>query len=770
MRTPSSAGPMLSIALALAGCGPEDAEEVAPVEVASPDTPPAVGPGWLAEMVRLADPLDIAEPLERTTRAVPDAGAPSPDADAGVALSCAVLARVPTEAQVAIVEADLDCASTFVERLVAEPSAHLEAFFGLVGSTVASDALWRVVYEALGAGRFVFGATVVEQLTARLGGAVPACPATQRCEDWHTYVVAAVRQGLAYRCPASFAELSTAELVAGVPLGDYDCTEALAAELGGRATAPVVEALIAVAGTHPVDWGRRNAIRVLGRFAERPADDAAHLLVLEGLASAVRVMALERLRAETSADVLDDAIWLLDAQLFPTFEAQPHLQAIVADRGIAGSARFRAASASSRLIQVRGELLSPDDAAFLVDSLSLDDPWLRAQAAFTMAILPDARLDPAIVAAFVAALDAAYAVEAELFARLYLARALDRFRGTDLSGELRVAFEATHLPNTVSGGGITVRSGLPVEALGPLLTRLQHEREAFFDLLGADFEAPVPGDTNDSATILVFATQAAYAEYMDGFVGFGGAAGGLYLEGSATLYTYDRQPWESSYTLEELLQHEFGHYLQGRHVYPGLWGHVGDFVEPRGWADEGFAELLGGLELDADGAPAAQLRPAQVATLCSEPFRALDALLSQRSGYDQPGTFDYVNGWSFSHFFFASRREDARRVYRALREGTYALGAFAALAAVPSIGELEVEWHAAMGEWCAASAGPGSAAASVGLLLSPTPPRPSVCSTVERVRGGLGAAPGGAAPAPAPWSPCPSLEDPCSNRSAPEGP
>ena len=132
--------------------------------------------------------------------------------------------------------------------------------------------------------------------------------------------------------------------------------------------------------------------------------------------------------------------------------------------------------------------------------------------------------------------------------------------------------------------------------LGPLADLLDAERAAFPMVLGgAPFDTAVASDPNPTMTLVVFATRAEYQEYMESFVGYGSAAGGLYLERVGTLYTWQRTPAESRFTLEELIQHEYGHYLQGRHVYPGLFGDPGDFDQPRGWADEGFAEVLAGL-------------------------------------------------------------------------------------------------------------------------------------------------------------------------------
>jgi microbial collagenase len=100
-------------------------------------------------------------------------------------------------------------------------------------------------------------------------------------------------------------------------------------------------------------------------------------------------------------------------------------------------------------------------------------------------------------------------------------------------------------------------------------------------MMGADFSEPVPGDTNAALKVLIFGSKETYQEYMSTFVGFGRDAGGLYVEGDGILYTYDRSADGSTKGLEHLLDHEHAHYLQGRFVFPGVWGDEGYHTEPK---------------------------------------------------------------------------------------------------------------------------------------------------------------------------------------------
>ncbi len=226
---------------------------------------------------------------------------------------------------------------------------------------------------------------------------------------------------------------------------------------------------------------------------------------------------------------------------------------------------------------------------------------------------------------------------------------------------------------------------------------------------------------------------------MSVFVGFGAYAGGLYLEGIGTLYTYQRTPEESTYTVEELIQHEFGHYLQGRYVYPGIWGESGYHDEPKGWADEGLAEFLGGLIFEEGGGYISPIPSKHLDIICGvESYRGLASLLGQREGYDQAGVFDYNNGWAFVYYLMTQRKAEALNVYVSFRNSTYALADFAVIAGVLSVAELESDWHTAVGGWCddylgssveqageTSTPGP-SGQFEIGVVQQPQGPEPSI--------------------------------------------
>jgi microbial collagenase len=102
-----------------------------------------------------------------------------------------------------------------------------------------------------------------------------------------------------------------------------------------------------------------------------------------------------------------------------------------------------------------------------------------------------------------------------------------------------------------------------------------------------------PGRADDRLTAVIFDSPADYA-YNQFLNGQPTDNGGIYIEASGTLFTYERTPAESVYSLEELLRHEYSHYLQGRFLIFGPWGGPIYQEERLTWFEEGQAELLAG--------------------------------------------------------------------------------------------------------------------------------------------------------------------------------
>ena len=107
--------------------------------------------------------------------------------------------------------------------------------------------------------------------------------------------------------------------------------------------------------------------------------------------------------------------------------------------------------------------------------------------------------------------------------------------------------------------------------------------------------APLPGDPNGVLTLRIYDSPESYAAYQSFLYGLSSNNGGIYIEQDGTLYTYDRTPAQSIFTLEELVRHEMAHAVLGRWAVDGMWGEVPIYEASRMvFFDEGLAEMLAG--------------------------------------------------------------------------------------------------------------------------------------------------------------------------------
>lgn len=501
----------------------------------------------------------------------------------------------------------------------------------------------------------------------------------------------------------------------------YDCTEEIAHALAVAADDAILERLIALTSPDFHSLTRRNALRAIGRMAERPPNEAARQVVVRA-APLLRPHLLMLLQTDPHDDVRADAIWILDTFFFPAYDAQPAFTAIALTPGSGANLRTRAAYAATRLIATRTGPLSSDDLAFLLGGLQSDEPGVRARAADAIAHLRDDQLDAAARARVLLALADAWDTAARLApadklpitppalhagrfisgipetapgpfaARAALARALDRFGGERFAA-LRAEFEAIHLPSCLDQPTVRICVGSPTTDLNTIAVRLEDLRTAFFEITG--ITDPVPGDPHETLTINLFANRSVFREYMLAFVGFGADVDGIYVERDGVLSTYERDAAESANTTNETIAHEFGHYLTGRYLFPGAWHDPGYHAEPKGWIDEGIAEYLASISDSGAGSRAALDR------LCTRSVPPdLARLLAQRDGYDQYGTFAYDEAWAFVAFLIQERPAAFRTIAAAFRANTYRQSDVPALAGAPSLAALQSEWHAALAQWC----------------------------------------------------------------------
>jgi hypothetical protein len=525
----------------------------------------------------------------------------------------------------------------------------------------------------------------------------------------------------------------TMALLAALADANYECTEQIAAALRPRANQSLVDQLLSIT----TDSGknartRRNALRTLGRLAASSPTSRAGEIMGRTRAAATRSTLNEILATERDAMLLQDTIWIYDSFYFPSFDTQIALEQLAADTGLEPTVRARAAMATARLINVKTDLLSPTDQASIAAGLASDDPGVRAAAADTVARLRSERLSPQIRTELSALLANAWAAEppltlpadtpdtrglaafvdtasipTSLTARAAIARAEDRLAGsTERLATLRSSYEALALPNRLEAPGLVLRAGLPKHELSALIDHARLAQVAYQQILGPELSTPLPDEPNGSITILVFANQAIYRDYMRAFTPFTIDVDGVYNETTRTLYTHQRRADQSSNTLAETIKHELTHAATGLTLFPGLWNDPGYHAQPRGWADEGLAELIAGTAADdADGVILAP-RPSQLKRLCARAAApALGDLLARRTGYDHYGSFDYDAAWALTYYLTTERRDSMQRIYAAYRDGSYTLANWPQLAGA-SVESFEAEWHGAMASWCEACVRP----------------------------------------------------------------
>lgn len=567
------------------------------------------------------------------------------------------------------------CLAGLTERMISTPDHWLEPWLAAVADQDLSAHLLEDAGKQLP--RFRFHQAPLHRLLTGLSKAMEGLPEPIR-ERWDRTIRQPLFTGRFFLCDPDDPP------VASLAFADYACTETIAKRLGQSADMVSPAPLLQLAGDWPHPWGRRNAFRVMGRILAQENSPPASRFRSKHNQEIIDFM-VRSLQRETGEDPLHDIIWILDSFFFPHYESQPHLLAIVDRKTSSESLRFRAFRAVGRLLLRSDRMLTPGDQGLLLASLKSDSSWIRAESAWILQRLPRQRYPAAIGEEFSQHLQTVYQNDPALPARFYAAGALDRWTGSSLAALLQQEYEFHHLPYTSTTPLGILRSALTARERTALLEQLKLQQQLFFRVLGDDFSAPVAGDPNNTVKLMVFPSRQIYTEYMETFVGYGSNSGGLYLEKTGTLYTYDRPASQSSYSLEELVRHEFGHYLQARYIYPGMWGSGDDFTQARGWADEGMSEILAEPGPGDPGPRTVHLRD-----LCArEHLPQLDHLLHLRAGYDKQGTFDYAAAWSFVYFLYDQYPDLLRDTYHRLRDRTYSPDLFSIFFA----GGGESEWH-----------------------------------------------------------------------------
>lgn len=149
---------------------------------------------------------------------------------------------------------------------------------------------------------------------------------------------------------------------------------------------------------------------------------------------------------------------------------------------------------------------------------------------------------------------------------------------------------------------LIIHSSLTELEVLALYESLQKVKAQFFRMYELSEQMPVEGDPNEVAQIRIYNSESSYRSYNSFLFNAPSGGGGIFIEDAtrinedyATMYTYDRAP--GRYSLEEIVRHEYVHYLQARYLIKGLWGKdVNPFYESNRlvWFEEGMAEFFSG--------------------------------------------------------------------------------------------------------------------------------------------------------------------------------
>ncbi len=236
------------------------------------------------------------------------------------------------------------------------------------------------------------------------------------------------------------------------------------------------------------------------------------------------------------------------------------------------------------------------------------------------------------------------------------------------SPKCKAELEARLFPYTYTydKGALKVRTALDRATVDQLYYASKQVKTQFHRVLGTD--QPLAGDTNTSLNIVLYASRADYVAYQPVLTGLSTDNGGMYIESTATFYTYQRRvPQDSSLTLEELFRHEYAHYLNGRFAVPGTFGSGAWYSGDRTTAmDEGTAEFFDGATRDDGIAVRKSLVQGVIEdTATGGPRMTVDQLLHATYAGDGFRFYDYAG--TFYEYLWRDKPSVLQAMYRFLR-------------------------------------------------------------------------------------------------------
>jgi len=480
-----------------------------------------------------------------------------------------------------------------------------------------------------------------------------------------------------------------------------------------------IEKLLHAATNGKSAWARRNALRVLGQFCWKESKcrtvgglgckmNRPCALLLVGPQKQPFMSELHRrILKESHEKPLDDALWIAGTYFKPFGALKSRYESIATGTKFSPITRVRAVQAWNLLVSVQTSQ-SAADIKFLAKGLSiLAIPAIpRIMATTAQYMMASLKTDQkAIVKSL---LSSALHTDHSLVDKINLASALDRYDGDQkASMKIRKDTATQYLNNSVAatmmGNRVTVRSSFARNITSCWLTLIQREWRAFQELLGPQFAAPLNASSHcGPINVVVFPDYKAYHSYMEAFVGFAANAGGLFIKKYKTLFTFQRTAAISYISVEELILHEFGHYLQGCYIFPGSFGTQAYNRQPKGVFDEGLAEFWATLNFNQQGCYSMPLRENYMKRICRNqmyPGWNLDHLLHDRKGYDQNGVFHYMQAYTLMYFMGTKHRDTLRSVLQRIRAGTYDVDSWESMTG-KNVAEWNSLWKAELKNYC----------------------------------------------------------------------
>jgi len=220
------------------------------------------------------------------------------------------------------------------------------------------------------------------------------------------------------------------------------------------------------------------------------------------------------------------------------------------------------------------------------------------------------------------------------------------------SESIREEVELIAFPNRfVFDDGLLIMETALEEGVARVLYHAAKEVHAQFHQLIQNTQA-LQDEGNETLLMKVYGSRTAYEDYQTFLYGLGTNNGGIYIEQWGSFFTYQRTPYESIYTLEELFRHEYVHYLASRFIIPGVFGDAIYDNCRLTWFNEGLAEYLAGSTRNHGVPPRARL----VKRILNDGEQRMDLEEITQACYSDDFTFYRYGGLLFD--FLATKRPD----------------------------------------------------------------------------------------------------------------